>query len=58
MNMITYRLRDRKQIADLHRSLTDAIEARKVRSASKALDSLATYTLELVAERRARQKIS
>jgi len=56
MNMITYRLRDRMQIAALHTTLTDAIEARKSRAAVKALDNLTAYTLELVAERRAGRK--
>lgn len=52
MNMITYRLRDRTRIADLHSALTDAVEAKKARAALKVLDELSAYTLELMAERR------
>lgn len=52
MNMITYRMRDRTRIADLHSALADAIEAKKARAALKVLDELSTYTLELMTARR------
>lgn len=52
MNMITYRMRDRTRIADLHSALADAIEAKKARAALKVLDELSAYTLELMAARR------
>lgn len=52
MNMITYRMRDRTRIADLHSALAEAIERKKARAALKVLDELSSYTLELMAERR------
>ncbi len=52
MNMITYRMRDRTRIADLHGALTDAIEGQKARAALKGLEELSAYTLELMAARR------
>lgn len=52
MNMITYRMRDRTRIADLHSALADAIEAKKTRATLKVLEELSGYTLELMAARR------
>ncbi|WP_282608793.1 FadR/GntR family transcriptional regulator [Pelagibius sp. Alg239-R121] len=52
MNMVTYRMRDRTRIADLHSALTDAIEGKKTRAALKVLEELSAYTLELMAARR------
>ena len=52
MNMITYRMRDRTRIANLHSSLADAIESKKTRAALKVLEELSGYTLDLMAARR------
>jgi len=52
MNMITYRIRDRARIADLHATLTDAIEANDANAALRVLEDLSVSTLELAAARR------
>lgn len=54
MNMITYRMRDRSRIADLHQHLVDAVEQRSAEDAGAALDQLSRYAVELV--RLARQR--
>jgi DNA-binding FadR family transcriptional regulator len=56
MNMITYRMRDRAQIAALHTTLTEALEARDASAALQALEDLSGYTLELMAARRSAGK--
>lgn len=52
MNMITYRMRDRARIADLHTALTDAIEAHDTDATLQVLEDLSAYTLELAIVRR------
>ncbi len=47
MNMITYRMRVRTRIADLHGAIANAIAERDQAGASAALLSLTTYTNEL-----------
>ncbi len=47
MNMITYRMRDRTRIADLHGAIATAVADRKPRKAETALRALAAYTHEL-----------
>ncbi len=53
MNMITYRMRDRLRIVELHAALADATEASDAAAALQALAELSAYTLEMAAERRA-----
>lgn len=58
MNMITYRMRVRTRIADLHGEVAHSIEERDPAGASTALYSLATYTndlAQLMREERERQ---
>ena len=52
MNMLTYRLRDRREVADLHEALATALEARDARQARARLDALAAYAGALAAQRR------
>jgi len=52
LNMITYRMRDRTQIAGTHAILADAIEAGDAAGALEALNELSAYTLDLMAARR------
>ncbi|WP_419247583.1 FadR/GntR family transcriptional regulator [Roseibium aggregatum] len=52
MNMLVYRLRDRESIADLHKAMTDALEARDAVTAQHKLDQLAAYTRKLADLRR------
>jgi GntR family transcriptional repressor for pyruvate dehydrogenase complex len=47
MNMITYRMRERNRIAELHGELLAAVEARSAERADTALRRLAGYTAEL-----------
>ncbi|TYO90725.1 FadR/GntR family transcriptional regulator [Oceanicella actignis] len=54
MNMLTYRLRDRKAVAALHEGMADALEARDAAAARGRLDELAAYAATLAAARRAR----
>lgn len=56
MNMITYRMRDRTHIADLHTTLADAVEAKDAAAAQAVLEKLSDYTLELMATRRSTGK--
>ena len=54
MNMITYRMRDRRRIAEFHQALVDAAEARQEKAAFAALDGLHRYTVDLAARARRR----
>jgi len=53
MNMLTYRMRDRTRIADLHDALADALAARDTDAALAALAALGDYTRDLARARRA-----
>ncbi|WP_349358159.1 FCD domain-containing protein [Stappia sp.] len=53
MNMLTYRMRDRTRIADLHAALADALAARDTDAALAALTALGDYTRDLARARRA-----
>lgn len=56
MNMLTYRMRDRTRIADLHATIADALEAAHADAAMEALKELSDYTLELAEARRSMRK--
>ncbi len=58
MNMVTYRLRDRTRIADLHQQLADAVERRSAPEADVVLGQLADYSAELVRLTRQRRERS
>lgn len=53
MNMLTYRMRDRTRIADLHDGLIEAMTLRDVASAEALMRDLWHDTLELTEKRRA-----
>ena len=55
MNMITFTARSRARIVAMHETLTDAVEKSKPKQANAALDALASYTMELGGEIRARR---
>lgn len=50
MNMVTYRLRDRTRITELHTELTQAIESGKLKIAKNTLKQLSDYTNDLTLE--------
>ncbi len=52
MNMLTYRMRDRTRMADLHDNLIAALSDRDAPSAKALMDDLARYTLDLAEKRR------
>jgi DNA-binding FadR family transcriptional regulator len=56
MNMVTYRMRDRARIADLHGEIADAISTRDCAKADVALASLANYTNEIAQLMRERRE--
>ncbi len=47
MNMITFTARSRARIVAMHETLTEAVDKGKAKQANAALDSLASYTMEL-----------
>ncbi len=55
MNMITFTARSRAQITDLHQALATALAEGDLTAANAAMDALASYTLDLGGEIRARR---
>jgi GntR family transcriptional repressor for pyruvate dehydrogenase complex len=53
MNMLVYRLRDKKHIAGLHDRLRDALGNRDSVAAQTVLEEIAAYTRQLAELRRA-----
>ncbi|MEP2703471.1 MAG: GntR family transcriptional regulator [Roseibium sp.] len=53
MNMLVYRLRDRKHIAELHVQMSDAVTAQHANAAHQVLNEIAAYTRQLAELRRA-----
>ncbi|MEM6670248.1 MAG: GntR family transcriptional regulator [Pseudomonadota bacterium] len=58
LNMITFRSRDRKEIAGAHDLLVDALESRGANSAAEQIDRLADYTLKLIEAAQSRRAAS
>lgn len=57
MNMITFTARSRARIVAMHETLTEAVDKGKAKQANAALDSLASYTMELGGEIRAQRGV-
>ncbi|MCV2873358.1 GntR family transcriptional regulator [Defluviimonas sp. WL0050] len=55
MNMITFTARSRERIVSLHTAIADAIESKNPATAEAALAELATYTIGLAADIRAKR---
>ncbi|WP_050522229.1 FadR/GntR family transcriptional regulator [Pseudorhodobacter wandonensis] len=56
MNMITFSARSREKIIAFHAAIADAIEQRNSGTAEETLGALASYTIDLAANVRARRK--
>jgi len=56
LNMITFRTRDREEIAAAHEALAVAVEARDERAGARSLDDIAAYALKLVEAALAKRK--
>ena len=52
MNMLTYKMRERSRIADLHQALADAVADGDAGAAQEHLDALAAYANDLARQRR------